>query len=160
MNVAERIGAVLVAPRRAMRAAAEHARGASDVGWLIAARLVAGETPRLVHALARAQVSPGAALQALLATASVVLPDVIGVLVASVVMGLFAPRRASAIGVAAYAWVPYFAVELVAALAFTAAGRVPTGRERIAITVVAVAWALVVWVVGVLALRASPEVRE
>jgi hypothetical protein len=158
---AERIGGALVAPRRAMLDAAEAppGRGAVDVGWLIFARLIAGEAPRLVRAFARLRaIGLGAGLQSVAGVAGQVLPDVAGVLMASLVMSLFLPAsrpsRPSALDVAAYAWVPYLAVELAAALAFTALGRAPSPVEKHVTDGLAIAWALGVWVVGLTVLRA------
>lgn len=157
-TLAARVGGALVAPRRALaEAAAEPSgRGFRDVSWLIAARLVAGETPRLVRALARLRafgLLEGA--RSLAQVASQVLPDVVGVLVASLLMSLFAsgPRARAASDVAAYAWVPYLAVELASALAFTALGRAPTATEKHVTDAIAIAWALAVWVIGLLVLR-------
>jgi len=66
--------------------------------------------------------------------------------------------RAGAIDLAAYAWVPYLAVELAAALAFTALRRAPSRIEHHAVAALGLAWALAVWIVGLLALRARrPE---
>jgi hypothetical protein len=173
-TLAERVGGVLVAPRRALALAAEApaGRGLADVTWLIAAKLVASEAPRLVRAGAKlVGLGVGDGLRAFVDAAAQVLPDAVGVLVASMVMSLLVPAsatpatpepstklRAGAIDLAAYAWVPYLAVELAAALAFTALRRAPTRIEHGAITAVALAWALAVWVVGLLALRARrPE---
>jgi hypothetical protein len=169
---AERVGGVLVAPRRALALAAEApaGRGLADVTWLITAKLVASEAPRLVRAGAKL-VGLGVAdgLRAFLDAAAQVLPDAVGVLVASMVMSLLLPAsastpapstklRAGAIDLSAYAWVPYLAVELAAALAFTAMRRAPTRIEHGVVTAVALAWALAVWLVGLLALRARrPE---
>ncbi|HZS35899.1 MAG TPA: hypothetical protein VFF06_03685 [Polyangia bacterium] len=161
---AERVGGVLVAPRRALEAAARapQGRGVGDVTWLIAARLVAGEAPRLVRAAARLRAfGVGAGVQSLASVAGQVLPDVAGVLIASMVMSLFLPasraRAGSPIDVAAYAWVPYLAVELLAALAFTALGRAPSPTEKHVADAIALGWALAIWIVGLIVLRRERE---
>ena len=162
----ERVGGVLVAPVATLRAivALPSGRGASDIAWLVAARLVAGETPRLLRAIFRGiDLGPIIGLQALLMAAQQVLPDVIGILAAGVLLGLFAGRRptgdtnADPLDVAAYAWVPYLTVELLASLLFTLRGALPSPRLRIVIDGVAVAWALVVWTLGVSVLRSARQ---
>jgi hypothetical protein len=159
VTYAERIGGVLVAPRRALRAAARSGGGLRDVGWLMVARLVCGEAPRLVRAAVRVQLGVDAALGDLLSVLSTVLPDVTGVLLAAVVLSLLGKRTGAAIDLAAYAWVPYLAVELVGALAFSALGRAPSLWERRALDGGALAWALAVWIVALLELRALDEER-
>ncbi len=196
MSFAERIGAVLIAPARAMEAAAAApaGQGARDVVWLVAARLVAGEAPRLVRAGARlGALGFGAGVQGFAAAASQVLPDVVGILIAAMLMSLFTPvrekasdaknsndsksdstgkaqniaesrngdskkgeakkQRAASVDVAAYAWVPYLAVELTGALIFTALGRVPSPAARYVTDGIALAWAALVWALGLRALR-------
>jgi hypothetical protein len=158
----ERVGAVLVAPRRAMREAATApvGHGSADVAWLIAAKLVAGETPRLARALVRGmEAGPGAALLGLVTTAQQVLPDVLGVLIASVVMSLLSGRGRGggerALDLAAYAWVPYLAVEVAAALAFTALGRPPSDAVSWLVAALGAAWAAMVWALGLAAARGA-----
>jgi hypothetical protein len=159
----ERIGGVLVTPRRTMeRLAAGEAR-AGDVAWLLVARVMAGELDQLARAWALArQIGVGFGLQSALATFTAVLPDVCGILVAGMVMGLFAPRTARAFDVAAYAWVPYLAVTMLGALYYTARGYPPSGRGLDVITGVGVAWAMAVWTFGLLATRVvtPPAPRE
>jgi hypothetical protein len=150
----ERIGGVLVAPRSTMgRLAAGEAR-AGDIAWLLVARVVAGELDQLARAwvLAR-QIGIAFGLQSVLGTFTAVLPDLCGILVAGMVMGLFAPRTTRAFDLAAYAWVPYLAVTMVGALYFTAAAEPPSPRALDVITGIGVAWAIVVWTLGLVATR-------
>jgi len=162
----ERIGGPLVAPRRALREAADAAqgRGATDVAWLIAARIVCGETPRLVRSWFRGvELGFGAGLQGVIATMQTALPDLAGILVAALVMSLLAgpipkrvegaPVKADALDLAAYAWIPYLCLELAAALLFSLAGHSPSLRTRTLVTGAALAWAALVWLFGLLALR-------
>lgn len=163
MNVFERIGGVLVAPRAALRAAAARSdgRGATDVAWLIAAKLVAGELPRLVRAgLRGVELGLGAGLQGVLMTLQAALPDVILVMVGGLVMSLFAgprpagnQRPAEAVDVAAYAFVPYLAVQLAGALLYTALGQSPSQVATLTLRGVGLAWAGAIWAIGLLALR-------
>lgn len=156
-----RIGGVLVAPRRTLgRLAAGEAR-ASDVVWLLVARLVAGELPRLVRALVMARDYGGrVGLNALLAVVRDLMPDVLGILIGGFVLQLFVPRGARGYGrsfdLAAYAWIPYLAVELVGALGYTVRGYAPSATANGVITGVALAWALAVWTLALLQARRLP----
>jgi hypothetical protein len=153
IDFVERVGAVIVSPRRAMRAAAAApaGQGGRDVAWLIVLRLVAGETPRIARALVRGiESGPATGLSALLSTAGEVLPDVIGILIGAIAMALFAGRGRGerALDLAAYAWVPYLAVELGAALLFSALGHEPSAVARHVTDAIAVGWAIAVWAIG------------
>jgi hypothetical protein len=160
----ERVGGVLLSPLATLRAVADSpsGRGTSDIAWLIAARLVAGETPRLLRAIFRGlDRGPLVGLQGLLMAAQQVLPDVLGILAAGLLMGLFAGRRpkddtrADPLDLAAYAWVPYLTVSLAGSLVFTLLGAPPSPTLRVVMDGAAVAWALVVWTLGLTVLRAA-----
>jgi hypothetical protein len=166
VKLLERIGAPLVAPGRAMREAvnATQGRGATDVAWLMAARIVCGETPRLVRSWYRGvELGAGAGIQGVIATVQTVLPDLVGILVAALVMSLLAgsaPKRApnepvpaDALDVAAYAWVPYLCIQMAAAVYFSLRGLPPSLRTQWIVTGLSLAWAAVVWVFGLIALR-------
>jgi thiol-disulfide isomerase/thioredoxin len=161
-----RIGGVVVAPLATMRVLARGggAKAVADVGWLIALRLVAGELPSLVSAGARTvKLGLGAGLQALLLTVGQIAPDVLGILVAGLLLSLFAgrkrddagrePERATPYDLAAYAWVPYLAGRLVFVLGAIASGHVPSSAAQRIADVGALAWALVAWVAALVALR-------
>src|SRR5438874_12980977 len=103
----DRIGAVLVSPRDAVRQSAAPAR---DVAWLLVARVVAGETPRLARALVRGwEGNLAAALSGLLQAGSPVLPDLLGILAGAILLSLFAGRKKPdhTLDLAAQAWIPY-----------------------------------------------------
>ncbi len=156
MRFDERIGGVLAAPRRTFaRLGAGEARP-SDVAWLLVLRLVAGELDRLARAVGVArEFGVAAAAQEILAVASVVLPDVVGILAAGVLMQLLS-RSKRAFDVAAYAWVPYLTVQLAGALIYSARGVVPSAAARALIEGFGVAWALGVWIVALVELRKLP----
>ena len=153
LSFAERIGGVLATPRRTFaRLIAGEAR-ASDVAWLLVFRLVAGELDRFAHAIAVArEFGVGAAAQEILMVSAVVLPDVVGILAAGMLLSLFAKIK-GAFDVAAYVWIPYLAVQLAAALAFTARGYPPSPRAQTILEVVGVAWAAAVWMVALVEAR-------
>jgi len=164
MRFLERIGAVLLSPRQAVRQIAA-GQGARDVAWLLAARVVAGETPRIARALVRGwEGNLQAALMGLGNAAAAVLPDVLGILIGAILLSLFAGRRRfgpadsprspdRTLDLAAQAWIPYLAVELAGALLFTALGRPMRPFEEHAVDVTAVGWASLIWIAGLLELK-------
>jgi len=156
MSFDERIGGVLVAPRKTFaRLAAGEARP-SDVAWLVLLRLVAGELDRFARAIAvMREFGVGAGAQEVLMVSSAVMPDVVGILAAGVVLQLFA-RAKNAFDVAAYAWVPYLAVQLAGALYFSARGYAPSPRARTVLECAGVAWAAAVWIIALVELRKQP----
>ncbi len=158
MTFEERIGGVLVAPRRTLaRLAAGEAR-ASDVAWLIVLRLVAGELDRLARAIYVArEIGVGFAAQEVLATASAVLPDVVGILAAGMLLQLLS-RHKHAFDVAAYAWVPYLAVHVAGALWFTFRQYAPSPRAQLVLELLGLGWALPVWMIALVETRRAPTV--
>ncbi|MGZ3438161.1 MAG: hypothetical protein ACXVDD_01510 [Polyangia bacterium] len=156
MTFDERIGGVLVAPRRTFaRLAAGEAR-ASDVAWLVVMRLVAGELDRFARALAIGrELGAGAAVQEILMIARVILPDVVGILAAGVMLQLFC-RAKHAFDVAAYAWIPYLTVTLAGSLWFTARAEAPSPRALSIVEGAGLAWALAAWVVALVETRKLP----
>jgi hypothetical protein len=161
MGFAERVGGVLVAPRRTLARLAAGEQRAGDVAWLVIGWLVAAYLPQLVHAglVARA-LGADNGLQALLVTVSQLLPDVLGIFAAGMVMSLFLPKAARAAGLdlAGYAWVPYLLVQLVGSLVFTALGTVPSPLVRKAVTAVGLVWGLVIWGLALAAARTDAPV--
>jgi hypothetical protein len=162
----ERVGGALVTPRATMRAAATAppGRGTADVALLIALRVGCGNLPQLLRALFRAvDVSVAAGLRSLLSIVDEALPHVLALLLGGVLMSLFDRRRrqppapASALDVAAYAWIPYLTVELTATLAATAVGRPFSPQARLAIGIVGLCWAAAVWAIGLAARREIGE---
>jgi hypothetical protein len=156
MSFDERIGGVLVAPRRTLaRLVAGEAR-ASDVAWLLVLRLVVGELDKVAHVIATGrEFGVGFAAQELLGVAAVVLPDAVGILAAGMMLQLFA-RNKYAFDVAAYAWIPYLVVTLAGAFYFTLRGYAPSPRASGVIEVAGLAWAIFVWVLALVAARAAP----
>jgi hypothetical protein len=163
LGFSERVGGILVAPVKTLRAvvAGPSGRGASDVALLIAARLVAGETPRLLRAVFRGiDLGVGAGVGALIAAMQTVLPDMVAILGAAFVLSLLAGSRkkgetqhADPLDLAAYAWVAYLAVQLVSALVFTLVGRAPPPIAQQAILVIALGWSIAVWAAALWILR-------
>jgi len=153
LTFTERIGGVLVAPRRTFaRLLAGEAR-ASDVAWLLVFRLVAGELDRFAHAIAVArEFGVGAAAQEILAVSGVVLPDIVGILAAGMMLQLFCKAK-QAFDVAAYAWIPYLSLQLAAALVLTALRLAPSPREQAIVQGLGVAWALAVWIIALVEAR-------
>jgi hypothetical protein len=163
LRFSERVGGVLVAPVRTFaRLAAGEAR-ASDVAWLMLAWLLAGSLPQVVQALLLGRawdVQTGA--QALLMLVShVLLADILGILVAGLLLSLFLPRGArghgQAFDVAAYAWIPYLAVRLGGSLLYTALGRAPSPRAQTAVELAGLAWAVVAWACALWTARGRAE---
>jgi hypothetical protein len=152
----ERVGGVLIAPRRTFAQLAAGAARPSDVAWLVLLRLVAGELDRFARAVAVGrEFGVGAAAQEILMTTRVVLPDVVGILAAGVVLQLFS-RAKNAFDVAAYAWIPYLAVTLAGALWFTARGQAPSPRATSIVEGAGLAWAVVAWIIALVELRKLP----
>lgn len=156
MRFDERIGGVLVAPRRTFARLVGGEARASDVAWLLVLRLVAGELDRFVRAFAVARdIGVGFAAQEVLAISATVLPDVVGILAAGMLLQLFA-RQKNAFDVAAYAWVPYLVVQVAGALYNTARAVAPSPRARDLLEAAGVAWALATWLVALMAARRAP----
>ena len=152
----ERIGGVLVAPRTTFARLAAGEVRPSDVAWLMALRLVAGELDRFARALAIGrELGVGAAAQEILMITRVVLPDIVGILAAGVMLQLFA-RSKRAFDVAAYVWIPYLTVTLAAALFFTARGYAPSPRTLTIVEGAGVAWAAATWVIALVEMRKLP----
>lgn len=177
MTFVERIGGVLTRPRPTLAdAACGPSHGVRDVAILLALRVCAGETIDLARAaFALPSLGAVAGLRGLLHAVLAIAPDVLGILVGSIVMGLFAGKAAvrgrelagalppacsrSSVGydVAVYAWVPYLAVTLAAALIFAALRRPPGSLLDGAVAAVAVGWSAVVWALGLAELRRAPS---
>jgi hypothetical protein len=153
--ILDRIGAALLTPRQAVRQI-DAGQGTRDVFWLLIARVVAGETPRLARALVRGgEGNLSAALSGILGAASAVLPDLLGILVGAILLSLFAGKKKPdrTLDVAACAWIPYLTVTLGGALLFTALGRPMTPLEQHLVDGLAVGWASLVWVLGLVELK-------
>jgi hypothetical protein len=158
LSFGERIGGVLVAPRATLlRLAAGEAR-AGDVAWLMCGWLVAGWMPLLVRAvLTGAEAGVDAGLFGLLQTFQQLLPDVLGILLAGMLMSLFVPKGARGYGrsadLAAYAWVPYLTLQVAGSLVYSALGRGPSPAATQWVTGAALAWAVAVWALALDAAR-------
>ena len=156
MRFDERIGGVLAAPGRTFARLGAGAARPSDIAWLLVLRLASGELDRFARAVGMGREwGVGAAAQEFLVIATAVLPDVIGILAAGLLLQLFSRAR-HAFDVAAYAWVPYLAVQLAGALVFTALHRAPSPNARTVIEGLGLAWALAVWIVALVELRKLP----
>jgi hypothetical protein len=163
MSFLQRIGLPLVAPRTAAQSIGV-GEGARDVAWLLVARVVAGETPRIARAIARGtEGSLQSMLIGLVGAAGAVLPDVLGILIAAILLSFLGGRKKPSaergrvsdrtLDVAAMSWIPYLAVELAGALLFTALGRTMRPVEELLVDGAAVGWATVVWLIGLVTLR-------
>jgi hypothetical protein len=155
--IVDRIGSILVSPREGVRQIVA-GQGVTDVTFLLIARVVAGETPRLARSLVRGwEGNPSAAVSGVLAAATAVLPDVLGILIGAILLSLLGGRKKPdrTLDVAAYAWIPYLAVSLAGALAFTAIGRPMKPIEEYVINGIALGWASLVWLIGLVELRKS-----
>jgi hypothetical protein len=161
----DRIGGILVSPREGVRQIVA-GQGVADVTLLLATRVAAGETPRIARALVRGwEGNPSAAVSGVLAAATAVLPDVLGILIGAILLSLLGGRKKPiaergkvsdrTLDVAAYAWIPYLAVSLAGALLFTAIGRPMKPIEEYLINGVALGWATLVWIIGLSELRKS-----
>jgi hypothetical protein len=162
MRFDARVGGVLVAPRRTFDRLADGEARAGDVAWLIVAKLVVQYLPSLTRAffIGREEgVAAGA--QSVLMTAQQVLPDILGILIAGVIMSFFVGKEARGYGrtleLAAYAWIPYLAFELVSSLFFSARGYMPSAHTQQLVDGVAVAWATVAWTLALLAARVPKD---
>src|SRR3989442_757725 len=82
---------------------------------------------RRTNSTPRSALGAGAAVRALLQAAASALPDALAILIGAVALSLFGGARpggaARELDLAAYAWIPYLAVRLLAALAATALQR-------------------------------------
>ncbi len=160
----DRIGAALVAPRRALVAAdAEQAAGktGSDVALLILISVVAINTRAVVAALWLAVVDGvRIALSALMGTLTAALTtDLVFLFGAGVVVTVLAGKRRSLgrdFDLACVAFVPFVAVKLLAALLFGLAGWRLGGTPRQAVTVLAYGWGAFVVLLALLHARSRP----
>lgn len=162
LGFAARIGGVLAAPRRTLARLAGGEARPGDIAWLLLVRLVAGELDRLVRAALLARDSGlGDGVQYALSTVTAVLPDLVGILLAGLLLGLFVSRgtrgHGRAFDLAAYAWVPYLAVTLARALYYTARGAPPSDEAELAFDVVGVGWSALVWALALAAARAPDD---
>lgn len=167
-DLPSRLGGLLVAPKKTWRALvqAPAARGATDVALLIAARLIAGELPRIVHEVVRGvEIGVGAGLAGLLNVIGTVVPDVLAILIAGLIGSVVVGRRRAAtaeprpstsepLDIAAWSWVPYLAVQLAGALLYTVRGYPPSARAQELLSAIALGWSVVVWALGLWTLRA------
>ena len=153
-----RIGGVLVAPRPTLRSLVRGRGDALDIFVLLLLRALAGEPGRLVAAALGARVFGFVgAMQQLLTVVRAVVPEALAIALAAVVLGLVAhkSRRARALEVAAYAWLPFLAVMLADALIHTGLGRDATTLEHFAAQCIGIGWSLGVLLFGAFALRAD-----
>ncbi len=157
----DRVGGVVVHPRATLRAAAATGEGGlRDVAILLALRILAGETLTIAKAfLALPSLGLGGMLRELSRAEMAIVPDVVGILIAAVLMALLAGKKARAakgseLDVAAYAWVPYLVVSVSTALILSIAGYSGGLVEKVAI-VIALGWSAAIWILGLLELRAA-----
>jgi len=116
-----RIGGMLAAPATTIRAlrAAPAGQGARDVFWLVLLQLVIGDLASLVRAFLRGhEVGYGYTLGAVMAIVGHILPDLLVIVVGGLALTVFTRRaahnsdEATPYDLAAYAWVPYLAVQI------------------------------------------------
>jgi hypothetical protein len=160
-NFLDRVGGIVVHPRATLRATAATGEGGlRDVAILLFLRVLAGETLTIAKAfLSLPSMGLGGMLRELSRAAMAIVPDVLGILIAAVLMALLAGRksraaRGSELDVAAYAWVPYLVVSVATALILSIAGYSGGLVEKIAI-VIALGWSAAVWILGLIELRAT-----
>ena len=127
MGFIDRVGAALVAPRRALAAAEGGRGGLPDAVLLLVLKLLCFETQALVVGLwSFVAVGPGVALRALVAHVSTALgTDLVLLVAAGAVVTVLAGRRrnpARDFDLGAVAWVPVLAVDTIASLAARLAG--------------------------------------
>ena len=94
-------------------------------------------------------------MAALFSTLSAILPDLLGILLGAIALELVGRRAGPSrtLDLAGYAWVPYLAVQVISALAFTAIGSAPAPPVKLAVDLAGVAWALGVWGAAVFVIR-------
>ena len=151
---AERVGRAILFPQQASRAlSAGQPGGLRDAALLFLPRLLISDVQRLTRELT--QVGDGgapAAFQLLLAAASALLPDVLGILLGGVVMSLALGQRERllrpglTIDLAAQAWLGWLFVHVLAALGLTLLQQEPGALYRATLPWVAFA----VWVLYIL----------
>jgi hypothetical protein len=157
-----RVGGVLVAPRQTFARLADGDARAADIVWLLAAKLLVQDLPALLRAfLLGREEGLAAGAQSLLMATRELLPDILGILIAGVVMSFFVGKEGRGYGrtleLAGYAWIPYLACELAAALFFTARGYLPSPHAQALVDGVALAWATVAWTLALLAARVPKD---
>jgi hypothetical protein len=166
LSFVERIGGVLAAPRRTFARLAGGEAHAADIAWLLAGWLVAGDLPGLARCVVMAHAFDvwTGVQQLLRVVSSALLPSILGVMLAGLLLSLLAPRkrraRADAFDLAAYAWVPYLAVQLAGSLAYSLLGREPGDRARMIVTGVGLVWAVAAWACALLAALDAPEAES
>lgn len=162
LGLVARVGGVLVAPRATLAQLACGDARAGDIALFMCAWLVAGWLPLIVRAgVLGVEAGLDAGLFALMGTFQQLLPDVLGVLLAGIMMSLFVPKSGRGHGrsadLAAYAWIPYLAVQVTGSLVYSVVGHTPSVLARQIVTGVALAWAVAVWALAVDAARQPPS---
>ena len=157
MGFLDRVGGVLVAPRRTLAGVVEGKGGLGDVAVLMVLRLLAEQMDVLARAVLGFSMLGARGLMAGIAgAASPLLPELLGILLGAVVIALAPGKlmkgaRGRELDIAGFAWVPFLAVRMVGALVFTGLGRAPVRGEEYAIDGIALAWAGGVLALGILA---------
>lgn len=157
----ERIGRAVLFPQRAVRALSRgEPGGLRDTALLFVPRLLISDLQRLSVELG--QLPSGglrAGFQLLISAASALLPDVLGILLASVFMSLALGeserrlRPGLTLDVAAQAWLGWLFVHVLAALAQTLLQRPPGPLLQAALPFVAMAVWLLYILIGFLTVR-------
>lgn len=156
------IGGALVSPRSTLRRIAlTDEGGLGDVGLLLGARFLVDAAPSLARALLwLPRGEPLPAIQGVLQTLSRLLPDVVAIVLGALALALFAGRgrdaaagRGRELDLAAYAWVPWVAVQVAAMAIHVALGRVPSATERQLAQLVGLTWSAVLWATALWVLR-------
>jgi len=156
------VGAALVAPVRALRAADQsQGKTGADIALLIAFAFVATRTPELVSAgwLGYAE-GPGVAFTTLIgAVSAAVVAEISFLFVATIALTLAAGSRRSLgrdFDLACVTLVPFVAVELVAGVGFTLASASPRGAAADVVALLAYGWAVLVLVLAWQQARSRP----
>jgi hypothetical protein len=158
MGFVDRVGAALVAPRRALADAEAGRGGLPDAVLLLVLKLVCTETQALVVGLwSFVAVGPVVALRALLAHLSGALgTDLVLLVAGGAAVTLLAGRRRNPsrdFDLAAVAWIPVLAVDTIASLAARLAGVEVGPRAAAALWLVALGWMALVLVLAVATAR-------
>jgi thiol-disulfide isomerase/thioredoxin len=164
MRLANRVGGILVAPRTTLAnlAATPAGQGIRDLAILLVIRFFAGELAALIAAAVHGSlISPAELVGGVMVRLFAPLPELGAIvaagLVARVVRGRSPAGKISPAELAGYAWIPFFAVQLVAGIGFAAAslgGMSVPSWLRLAALGAGIVWSLAVLV---LVLRVSPS---
>ena len=152
----DRVGGVLVHPRRTLSQVLAGRGGLRDVAVLMGLRLVAEQADLLARAVLGVRVLGVRALITGVAQAgSSLLPEMLGIVVGAVALALVGKTaaRGRELDLSGYSWIAFLAVRVVAALVLTALQRAPSAVEERVIDGVALAWSAAMLGLAMIAVR-------